>query len=85
MSLFSVFRKGLQKTATAISRSISAIFTDVRKWDDNTFAALEQALLEADFGTEAAKKTVDKIKDQLLRNFYKQSREQYSSNFPLRI
>ena len=67
MSLFSVFRKGLQKTATAISRSISAIFTDVRKWDDNTFAALEQALLEADFGTEAAKKTVDKIKDQYQR------------------
>ena len=56
MGLFSVFKKGLQKTATAITRGVTSIFTDVQKWDASTFTNLEHVLLEADFGAEAAKK-----------------------------
>ena len=67
MSLFSVFKKGLQKTATAISRTVSSVFTDVKKWDDTTFTTLENALLEADFGAEAARKVRDGIKDRYQR------------------
>ena len=64
MGLFSVFKKGLQKTATAITRGVVSIFTDVQKWDDSTFTALEHALVEADFGVEAAKKIKDDLKDR---------------------
>ena len=64
MGLFSVFKKGLQKTATAITRSVTSIFTDVKKWDDSTFTTLEHVLLEADFGAEAAKKIKEDIKDR---------------------
>ena len=67
MGFFSIFKKGLQKTATSISRGISSIFTDVKKWDDTTFATLENLLLEADFGAEAAKKIKEDIKDRYER------------------
>ena len=64
MGLFSVFKKGLQKTATAITRGVTSIFTDVQKWDASTFTNLEHVLLEADFGAEAAKKIKEDIKDR---------------------
>ena len=67
MGLFSVFKKGLQKTATAISRSVTSIFTEIKVWDDATFTTLENALLEADFGAEAAKKVKEDIKDRYQR------------------
>ena len=47
MGLFSVFKKGLQKTATAISRTVTSIFTEVKTWDETTFSTLENALMEA--------------------------------------
>ena len=37
MSIFDVFKKGLKKTAVAIGRGISSIFTSVKKWDDEDF------------------------------------------------
>lgn len=64
MGLFSVFKKGLQKTATTISRGFTSIFKEVKKWDDSTFTTLEHALLEADFGAEASKKIKEDIKDR---------------------
>ena len=67
MGLFSVFKRGLQKTATTISRTIASVFTDVKKWDDTSFATLENALLEADFGAEAARKVREGIKDRYQR------------------
>lgn len=67
MGLFSVFQKGLQKTATAISRGVTAIFTDVKKWDDETFASLENLLLEADFGAETAAKIKESLRDRYQR------------------
>ena len=67
ISLFSTFQKGLQKTATAISRGIASVFTDVKRWDDNTFKRLEDALLEADFGPVAASAIVKDIRDRYQR------------------
>lgn len=67
MGLFSIFQRGLEKTATAISRGISSIFTNVKKWDDSTFSALENALLEADFGAEAAAGITNGIRDRYQR------------------
>ena len=64
MGLFSIFQKGLQKTATAISRGISSIFSGSKKWDDAAFTALENALLEADFGAEASAKIKDGIRER---------------------
>ncbi|MBQ7403517.1 MAG: signal recognition particle-docking protein FtsY [Lentisphaeria bacterium] len=64
MGLFSIFKKGLQKTATAITRGVTSIFKDVQTWDESTFTALEHALVEADFGIEAAKKIKDGLKDR---------------------
>ena len=67
ISLFSTFQKGLQKTATAISRGIASVFTDVKRWDDSTFKRLEDALLEADFGPAAASAIVKDIRDRYQR------------------
>ena len=67
MGIFSVFQKGLQKTATAISRGVASLFTDVKTWDDSAFTTLENALVEADFGAAAAKKIKDGIKDRYQR------------------
>lgn len=67
MGLFSVFQKGLQKTATALSRGVASIFTDVKKWDDSTFNSLENLLLEADFGAESAKNIKESLREQYQR------------------
>ena len=66
-SLFSTFKKGLQKTATAISWGISGVFTDIKRWDAESFKKLENALIEADFGPAAANAIVADIKDRYQR------------------
>ncbi len=66
-SLFSTFKKGLQKTATAISRGITGVFTGVKRWDAESFKKLENALIEADFGPAAANSIVADIKDRYQR------------------
>ncbi len=67
MSLFDSFKRGLQKTATALSRSVTGIFTEVRKWDDETFRKLENELISADFGVAAAKKIMADLRDRYQR------------------
>ena len=64
MSIFDVFKKGLQKTAVAIGRGISSIFTSVKKWDDEDFKKLENELLAADFGVSASRKIVNSIRER---------------------
>ena len=63
MGLFSVFKRGLQKTATAVSRTISGFFTGEKKWDAATFEELEFALIAADFGVKASTEIVAELKD----------------------
>jgi fused signal recognition particle receptor len=67
MGFFSVFQKGLQKTATAITRGVASIFTDVKTWDDDSFESLKKLLLEADFGPETAENIKRSLKDRYQR------------------
>ena len=67
MSFFDVFKKGLQKTATSITRTVSGLFTEVKKWDAETFKALEAELVASDLGINAAKKIVDDLRDKYER------------------
>ena len=63
MGLFSIFKKGLQKTAVNVSRTISGIFTGQKKWDAAAFEELEFALVAADFGIKAAGEVVKELKE----------------------
>lgn len=67
LSIFSRFQKGLQKTATAISRGITGVFTEVKRWDDEDFAALEKTLIESDLGIPASRRIVADIRDRYER------------------
>ena len=67
ISIFSTFKKGLQKTATAIGRGISSVFSSVKHWDDSSFRELENTLLEADFGPAASSSIVADIRDRYQR------------------
>ena len=63
MSIFSIFKRGLQKTATSVSRSISSLFTGEKKWDASMFEELEYALIAADFGVKASGELVKDLKE----------------------
>ena len=52
-SIFSIFQRGLQKTATSIGRTIAGVFGDIKTWDAKAFDDLEAAMLLADFGVAA--------------------------------
>ena len=67
MSLFDFFKKGLEKTATSIKRSITGIFTDTKAWDDETYSRLEQALIATDLGPAVTAKLVADLKDRYSR------------------
>ena len=64
MGLFSIFKKGLQKTAVNVSRTISGIFTGEKKWDAAAFEELEFALIAADFGIKASCEIVKELKEE---------------------
>jgi fused signal recognition particle receptor len=72
-SLFSVFKKGLEKTTTTVSRSLAEIFIGEKKWDKNTFEGLEAILIAADFGVPASLKIVEDIRDRYKRGHIKTS------------
>ncbi|WP_176012774.1 signal recognition particle-docking protein FtsY [Victivallis sp. Marseille-Q1083] len=63
-SIFSVFKRGLQKTTTTVKRSLAAMFSDVKQWDASTFEDLEAALIGADFGVPASLRIVAEIRDR---------------------
>ncbi len=62
MSFFSKLKETFKKTTTAVTRGISGLFTDVKKWDDSTFRELEHTLLEADLGPSAASRITADIR-----------------------
>lgn len=74
-SLFSIFKKGLQKTATSVARSVGTLISDVKQWDDSTFDDLEAALISADFGTETTFRLVEDIRDRYERGLIKTSED----------
>ena len=67
MSLFDSFKRGLQKTATALQRGISSIFTEVKEWNDDTYRQLEQTLISTDLGPVVTKELLDDLKDRYSR------------------
>lgn len=68
LSIFKVFQHGLQKTKTALVRSIQAVFDANRKpWTENTYVELEAALIQADLGVAAAAHVVATIRDRYAR------------------
>lgn len=64
MSLFAKFKNGLQKTAVALKRSVSGIFTDAKTWDDEAFNEMEKALIAADLGVKNAKQIVTDLREE---------------------
>lgn len=74
-SLFSVFKKGLQKTSTSISRSIAGVFSDVKTWTEDDYEQLEAALIGADFGVDVSLRIVDDIRDRYSRGIIKTSED----------
>jgi fused signal recognition particle receptor len=74
-TLFSVFKKGLQKTSTALSRSVESLFKDVHNWGPEDYRKLEAVLLQSDFGVRSTQKIVSDIKDRYERGLIKSSHD----------
>ena len=67
MSIFSIFKRGLEKSATKLSRVIGGVFTGVKAHGSASFEDLEAMLIAADFGVAAAKKVVAGLRDRYER------------------
>ncbi|MBQ7651633.1 MAG: signal recognition particle-docking protein FtsY [Victivallales bacterium] len=61
--LFDLFKRGLEKTKTALLRTLSGVFSDAKTWDATTYANLEKALIATDLGASISKELVAEIKD----------------------
>ncbi|MDD3886493.1 MAG: signal recognition particle-docking protein FtsY [Victivallaceae bacterium] len=66
-SIFSVFRRGLEKTAVKVGRSISGVFTGIKAHGDASFEELEALLVSADFGVAAAQRIAADVRDEYER------------------
>ena len=66
-SIFSIFKRGLEKTATKVARGITGVFTGVRTHGAAAFDELEALLISADFGVPATLKIVGGIRDRYER------------------
>ena len=64
MSLFDTFRRGLQRTATVLHRSIETLFTSTKAWDEDSYKKLEGALVSADIGFPAAKRIAGQLQER---------------------
>lgn len=74
-SIFSVFRRGLQKTTTSLSRNVASVFADIDHWNEETYEELEAALIAADFGVRWTTRIVDDIRDRYSRGMIKTSED----------
>ena len=63
MSIFSIFKRGLEKSATKLARVVGGVFTGVKIHGEKSFEDLEAMLIAADFGVAAAKKIVSNIRE----------------------
>lgn len=67
MSIFSFFKRGLQKSATKISRAVVSVFAGVKAHDASSFEELEALLIGADFGVTAAVEIASDLRDRYER------------------
>ena len=70
-SVFRVFHRGLRKTAVSFSRKLEGCFVGTRGWNDETYDALEAALIGSDFGVSATMRIVDNIRERYERGSIK--------------
>lgn len=76
-SIFSIFKRGLEKSSVKVGRTISAIFGGEKEWDKETFALLRDTLISYDFGVAAANDIADTLKDEYERGKIKTSEDIY--------
>ena len=62
-SIFSIFKKGLEKSATKVTRAIAGLFTGTKAYKAADFEELEMMLISADFGVKAASSLVARLKE----------------------
>ena len=67
MSIFSIFKRGLEKSATRISRVVKSVFTGVKIQGKESFDDLEAMLVAADFGVPAAMQITNELREQYER------------------
>lgn len=67
MSIFSIFKRGLEKSATKISRVVKSVFTGVKIQGKESFDDLEAMLVSADFGVPAAMQITNELREQYER------------------
>ena len=67
MSIFSIFKRGLEKSATKISRVVKSVFTGVKIQGKESFDDLEAMLVAADFGVPAAMQITNELREQYER------------------
>ena len=63
-SVFKVFHKGLRKTAVSFSRKLEGCFIGSKEWNEETYDALETALISSDFGVPATMRIMDNIRER---------------------
>ena len=66
-SVFNVFHRGLRKTAVSFSRKIGGCFSDVKGWTDESYDALEAALIGSDFGVPVTMRIIENIRERYER------------------
>ncbi len=82
-SIFSVFKRGLQKTQTAVARTLASVFTGVKAWNDSTFEDIEGALISADFGVAASTAIVGELRDRYRRGLIETTADAYQATSKL--
>ena len=62
-SIFSIFKRGLEKSATKLSRVFTSVFTGIKAHSAESFDDLEALLISSDFGVTASVEIVAELKD----------------------
>lgn len=76
-SIFSIFKKGLEKSSVKVGRTISSLFGGVKEWDASSFELLSDTLISYDFGVAAATDIASTLKDEYERGKIKSSEDIY--------
>ncbi len=74
-SVFKVFHKGLRKTAVSFSRKLEGCFVGTKEWNEETYDALEAALIGSDFGVPTSMRIIDNIRERYDRGSIKTGEE----------
>ena len=64
MSIFSIFKNGLAKSTTRLTRAVSSIFTGIKAHGKASFDDLEDLLISADFGVPAAQRICAAVRER---------------------